>query len=75
VIGQDHAKKVLSVAVHSQCKRLNHQTKHRDVEILLIGQRLEAENPKKDSISRTWTMRSDDPRCGPLKRPFTRLTD
>src|SRR6516225_9905342 len=42
VIGQDHAKKVLSVAVHTHYKRLNHQTKHKDVElaksnILLIG--------------------------------------
>src|SRR2546430_2166467 len=33
VIGQDHAKKVLSVAVHNHYKRLNHQTKHNDVEI------------------------------------------
>ena len=42
VIGQDHAKKLLSVAVHNHYKRLNHQTKHNDVElaksnILLIG--------------------------------------
>src|SRR5207302_1837133 len=42
VIGQDHAKKVLSVAAHNHYKRLNHQTKHNDVElaksnILLIG--------------------------------------
>src|SRR5262250_2508449 len=42
VIGQDHAKKVLSVAVHNHYKRLNHQTKHNDVElaksnILLVG--------------------------------------
>jgi ATP-dependent Clp protease ATP-binding subunit ClpX len=42
VIGQDHAKKVLSVAVHNHYKRLHHQTKHHDVElaksnILLIG--------------------------------------
>ena len=42
VIGQDHAKKVLSVAVHNHYKRLNHQSKHNDVElaksnILLIG--------------------------------------
>ena len=42
VIGQDHAKKVLSVAVHNHYKRLNHQTKPKDVElaksnILLIG--------------------------------------
>ena len=42
VIGQAHAKKVLSVAVHNHYKRLNHQTKHDDVElaksnILLIG--------------------------------------
>jgi ATP-dependent Clp protease ATP-binding subunit ClpX len=42
VIGQDHAKKVLSVAVHNHYKRLDHQTKQNDVElaksnILLIG--------------------------------------
>ena len=42
VIGQQHAKKVLSVAVHNHYKRLNHQSKHNDVElaksnILLIG--------------------------------------
>jgi ATP-dependent Clp protease ATP-binding subunit ClpX len=42
VIRQDHAKKVLSVAVHNHYKRLNHHTKHNDVElaksnILLIG--------------------------------------
>ncbi len=33
VIGQDHAKKVLSVAVHNHYKRLHHQTKHSDVEL------------------------------------------
>jgi ATP-dependent Clp protease ATP-binding subunit ClpX len=42
VIGQDHAKKVLSVAVHNHYKRLNQQSKHNDIElaksnILLIG--------------------------------------
>ena len=42
VIGQDHAKKVLSVAVHNHYKRLNHAPKNNDVElaksnILLIG--------------------------------------
>ena len=42
VIGQDHAKKVLSVAVHNHYKRLKHQAIHKDVElsksnILLIG--------------------------------------
>jgi SpoVK/Ycf46/Vps4 family AAA+-type ATPase len=42
VIGQDHAKKVLSVAVHNHYKRLHHQTKHDEIElaksnILLIG--------------------------------------
>jgi ATP-dependent Clp protease ATP-binding subunit ClpX len=42
VIGQDHAKKVLSVAVHNHYKRLKNETKHNDVElaksnILLIG--------------------------------------
>jgi ATP-dependent Clp protease ATP-binding subunit ClpX len=42
VIGQEHAKKVLSVAVHNHYKRLKHQAGHKDVElaksnILLIG--------------------------------------
>src|ERR687885_309069 len=42
VIGQDYAKKVLSVAVHNHYKRLAHATKNNDVElaksnILLIG--------------------------------------
>ena len=42
VIGQDHAKRVLSVAVHNHYKRLGHATKSNDVElaksnILLIG--------------------------------------
>lgn len=42
VIGQDHAKRVLSVAVHNHYKRLNHISKNNDVElaksnILLIG--------------------------------------
>ena len=42
VIGQDHAKKVLSVAVHNHYKRLAHGQKNNDVElaksnILLIG--------------------------------------
>src|ERR1700726_2485973 len=42
VIGQAHAKKVLSVAVHNHYKRLKHQADHKDVElaksnILLIG--------------------------------------
>src|SRR5216117_3583758 len=42
VIGQDHAKKVLSVAVHNHYKRLAHGAEHNDVElaksnILLIG--------------------------------------
>ncbi len=42
VIGQDHAKRVLSVAVHNHYKRLNHASKNNDVElaksnILLVG--------------------------------------
>src|SRR6202162_490722 len=44
VIGQGHAKKVLSVAVHNHYKRLNHQAKDKDNDvelaksnILLIG--------------------------------------
>ena len=42
VIGQEHAKRVLSVAVHNHYKRLNHAAKNNDVElaksnILLMG--------------------------------------
>jgi ATP-dependent Clp protease ATP-binding subunit ClpX len=42
VIGQEHAKRVLSVAVHNHFKRLNHAAKNNDVElaksnILLVG--------------------------------------
>ena len=42
VIGQDHAKRVLSVAVHNHYKRLNHAARNNDVElaksnILLMG--------------------------------------
>ncbi len=42
VIGQDHAKRVLSVAVHNHYKRLHHDAKSNDVElaksnILLVG--------------------------------------
>jgi ATP-dependent Clp protease ATP-binding subunit ClpX len=42
VIGQSHAKRVLSVAVHNHYKRLNHGAKNADVElaksnILLVG--------------------------------------
>ncbi len=42
VIGQDHAKRVLAVAVHNHYKRLNHGTKGNDVElaksnIMLVG--------------------------------------
>ena len=42
VIGQEHAKKVLAVAVHNHYKRLNHAQKNNDVElaksnILLVG--------------------------------------
>ncbi len=42
VIGQDYAKRVLSVAVHNHYKRINHSAKNNDVElaksnILLVG--------------------------------------
>src|SRR3979411_1091631 len=33
VIGQDYAKRVLSVAVHNHYKRLNHSSKNSDVEL------------------------------------------
>ncbi|MEE9330353.1 MAG: ClpX C4-type zinc finger protein, partial [Parvularculaceae bacterium] len=42
VIGQNHAKRVLAVAVHNHFKRLNHASKNNDVElsksnIMLVG--------------------------------------
>ena len=42
VVGQEYAKRVLSVAVHNHYKRLNHGSKNNDVElsksnILLVG--------------------------------------
>src|SRR6266567_2784955 len=37
VIGQDHAKRVLSVAVHNHYKRLAHGTKNNDVELAQRG--------------------------------------
>src|SRR6201995_2161015 len=44
VIGQEHAKKVLSVAVHNHYKRLNHAAKNNDVELnksnILLAQTL-----------------------------------
>src|SRR5215813_14599081 len=47
VIGQEYAKRVLSVAVHNHYKRLNHAAKNNDVElaksnILLVGRRVAA---------------------------------
>src|ERR1700682_815582 len=33
VIGQDQAKKILSVAVHNHYKRISHQNKHKDVKL------------------------------------------
>ena len=43
VIGQDHTKKILSVAVYNHYKRLNHQSSKNDVEIdksniLIVGE-------------------------------------
>jgi ATP-dependent Clp protease ATP-binding subunit ClpX len=38
VIGQDHAKKVLSVAVYNHYKRLKHQADHKDVELLKVDE-------------------------------------
>src|SRR6266496_3134581 len=73
VIGQSHAKKVLSVAVHNHYKRLNHQTKHNDVElaksnILLIGPTGPARHcwRKRSRVSSTcpspWPMRRPSPK-------------
>src|SRR5262249_6651304 len=40
VIGQDHAKKVLSVAVHTHCRRLHHHPKQNDAELAKSNTRL-----------------------------------
>ena len=66
VIGQPQAKRVLSVAVHNHYKRLNHATKHSDVElaksnILLIGptgsgKTLLAREPSRASLDVPFTM-------------------
>jgi ATP-dependent Clp protease ATP-binding subunit ClpX len=40
VIGQEHAKKVLSVAVHNHYKRLNHASKNSDIGKTLLAQTL-----------------------------------
>src|SRR5256886_1987956 len=50
VIGQDHAKKVLSVAVHNHYKRLNHQTKHSDVELAKSNILLRADGLWQDAV-------------------------
>src|SRR5499427_9632163 len=39
VIGQNHAKKVLSVAVHNHYKRLKHQAENKDVELAKSGRK------------------------------------
>src|SRR5499427_1488210 len=39
VIGQNHAKKVLSVAVHNHYKRLKHEAENKDVELAKSGRK------------------------------------
>src|SRR5260370_7111337 len=50
VIGQDHAKKVLSVAVHNHYKRLNHQTKHNDFDLPKSNILLIASTPPRTTL-------------------------
>jgi ATP-dependent Clp protease ATP-binding subunit ClpX len=70
VIGQDHAKKVLSVAVHNHYKRLNHAAKNNDVElaksnILLVGPRA----PARRCWPRRWRASSTCPSPWPTPPP------
>ena len=70
VIGQDHAKKVLSVAVHNHYKRLNHQAKHNDVErprAEIIFSRPENAPPQTNRMFVVSTCRNSC--CGCLRPP------
>src|SRR5437667_5731575 len=52
VIGQGHAKKVLSVAVHNHYKRLKHQTKHNDVGAIEIEHLVDRLNRVGQNVAR-----------------------
>ena len=70
VIGQDHAKRVLSVAVHNHYKRLAHGCKGGEVElaksnILLIG----PTGCGKTLLAQTWPACSMCPSPWPTRRP------
>jgi ATP-dependent Clp protease ATP-binding subunit ClpX len=70
VIGQSHAKRVLSVAVHNHYKRLNHSAKSNDVElaksnIILIG----PTGCGKTLLAQTLARILDVPFTMPMRRP------
>ena len=52
VIGQERAKKILSVAVHNHYKRIDSRSGHDDVELRVLGQHLESGVPNEPIVRR-----------------------
>ena len=61
VIGQEHAKRVLSVAVHNHYKRLNHSAKAADIELSEVEH--PADRPDRLRQDPTGADAGADPRC------------